>query len=32
MMRNYGIRTPLVSVLAHILYGSIVGGFLALGS
>ncbi|HEU5363281.1 MAG TPA: hypothetical protein VFU56_08040 [Gaiellaceae bacterium] len=32
MMRNYGIRTPLVSVLAHVLYGTIVGGFVALGS
>ena len=32
MMRNYGIRTPIVSVLAHVLYGAIVGGFLALGS
>jgi hypothetical protein len=32
MMRNYGIRTPVVSVLAHVLYGSIVGGFVALGS
>lgn len=32
MMRNYGIRTPLVSVLAHVLYGTIVGGFIALGS
>ena len=32
MMRNYGIRTPLVSVFAHVLYGTIVGGFVALGS
>jgi hypothetical protein len=31
MMRNYGIRTPLVSVFAHVLYGTIVGGFVALG-
>lgn len=32
LMRNYGIRTPLVSMLAHILYGTLVGGFAALGS
>jgi hypothetical protein len=32
MMRNYGIRTPIVSVAAHVLYGTIVGGFVALGS
>lgn len=32
LMRNYGIRTPLVSTLAHILYGTLVGGFAVLGS
>ncbi|MGH3002558.1 MAG: hypothetical protein ACRDM1_07875 [Gaiellaceae bacterium] len=32
MMLNYGVRTPLVSLLAHVLYGTIVGGFVALGS
>lgn len=32
LMRNYGIRTPLVSMLAHILYGTLVGAFAALGS
>ncbi len=27
MMLNYGTRTPLVSLAAHIAYGAIVGGF-----
>jgi hypothetical protein len=27
MMRNYGARTPLVSTVAHTLYGGVVGGF-----
>jgi hypothetical protein len=27
MMRNYGRRTPLVSLAAHIVYGAIVGAF-----
>jgi hypothetical protein len=31
MMLNYGRRTPLVSLAAHILYGAIVGAFVALG-
>jgi hypothetical protein len=31
MMRNYGASTPLVSLVAHVLYGTIVGGFAALG-
>lgn len=31
MMLNYGHRTPLVSVLAHILYGVLVGVFVQLG-
>jgi hypothetical protein len=30
MMRNYGRTTPLVSVAAHVAYGSLVGGFAAL--
>jgi len=30
MMLNYGPRTPLVSLAAHIAYGSIVGGFCSL--
>jgi hypothetical protein len=30
MMRNYGTRTPLVSLAAHVGYGAIVGGFVAL--
>lgn len=31
LMRNYGPQTPLVSLLAHIAYGAIVGGFVAAG-
>jgi hypothetical protein len=30
MMLNYGLRTPLVSLLAHIAYGALVGGFVSL--
>ena len=30
LMLNYGIQTPLVSLVAHIAYGSVVGGFIAL--
>lgn len=30
LMLNYGRSTPLVSLAAHILYGTIVGGFIAL--
>lgn len=30
MMLNYGMQTPLVSLVAHIAYGSVVGGFIAL--
>lgn len=30
MMRNYGLRTPLVSLPAHVAYGTIVGGFVSL--
>ncbi len=30
LMRNYGRATPVVSLLAHVLYGSIVGEFVAL--
>ncbi len=30
LMRNYGRSTPLVSLAAHALYGTIVGGFVAL--
>jgi hypothetical protein len=32
LMLNYGRRTPLVGVLAHIAYGAIVGGFVSLAS
>jgi hypothetical protein len=31
MMRNYGVATPLVSVVAHAGYGAIVGAFAAAG-
>jgi hypothetical protein len=27
LMRNYGTRTPIVTILAHIVYGALVGGF-----
>ena len=30
LMLNYGRRTPLVTVAAHIAYGAIVGGFISL--
>ena len=30
MMLNYGARTPLVSLVAHIAYGALVGGFVSL--
>jgi hypothetical protein len=32
LMLNYGSRTPLVSVAAHVAYGAIVGGFVSLAS
>jgi hypothetical protein len=32
LMLNYGPRTPIVNILAHIAYGAIVGGFTHLGS
>ncbi|MGW1953319.1 hypothetical protein ACWCPI_11185 [Streptomyces sp. NPDC001920] len=32
LLRNYGPGTPLVTVVAHIGYGSIVGGFTALAA
>ena len=32
LMRNYGARTPLVSIAVHIAYGAIVGGFISLAS
>lgn len=31
LMLNYGARTPLVSLAAHIAYGALVGGFTSLG-
>lgn len=30
LMLNYGARTPLVTLVAHIAYGAIVGGFISL--
>lgn len=30
MMLNYGLRTPLVALAAHVAYGAIVGGFISL--
>jgi len=32
MMLNYGVRTPVVSLAAHVAYGALVGGFAALGT
>ncbi len=32
LMLNYGRRTPVVSLVAHIAYGAIVGGFVSLAS
>ena len=30
LMLNYGVRTPAVSLAAHVAYGAVVGGFIAL--
>jgi hypothetical protein len=30
MARNYGVRTPLVSLCAHVAYGTIIAVFLGL--
>lgn len=32
MMLNYGSRTPLATVVAHVAYGAIVGGFVSLAA
>ena len=32
LMLNYGPRTPLVSLAAHVAYGAVVGGFVALSA
>jgi hypothetical protein len=32
MMLNYGRRTPLAMIVAHVAYGTIVGGFISLAS
>jgi hypothetical protein len=31
MMLNYGRESPLASLVAHVAYGALVGGFAALG-
>jgi hypothetical protein len=31
LMRNYGASTPVVALLTHVLYGTVVGGFTAMG-
>ncbi len=31
LLRNYGPGTPIVSLAAHVAYGAIVGGSLAVG-
>jgi hypothetical protein len=30
LMRNYGLQTPLVTIVAHVAYGAIVGGFISM--
>ena len=30
LMRNYGSRTPIATLLAHVAYGAIVGGFVSM--
>jgi hypothetical protein len=32
MLRNYGVQTPVVSLIAHVLYGTTIALFLALAS
>jgi hypothetical protein len=32
LLRNYGRQTPLATIIAHIAYGAIVGGFVSLAS
>ncbi len=32
MAMNYGHRTPIVALLAHVVYGAIVGGFISISS
>jgi hypothetical protein len=32
MMRNYGARTPEITLLAHVAYGTLVGGLVSLAS
>jgi hypothetical protein len=30
LMLNYGVATPVVMLIAHVAYGAIVGGFIAM--
>jgi hypothetical protein len=30
MARNYGVQTPIVSLVAHVLYGTVIAAFLTL--
>ena len=32
MMLNYGRRTPVATIVAHVAYGTIVGGFISLAA
>jgi hypothetical protein len=32
LMLNYGVGTPLVSIVAHVTYGTVVGGFMGLAA
>ena len=32
LMLNYGPRTPLANLIAHLAYGAVVGGFISLAS
>jgi len=32
MARNYGLRTPAVSLVAHVLYGTVIAVFLTLAN
>ena len=32
MLLNYGLATPIVTILAHVLYGAIIGAFVSLAS
>ncbi len=32
MLLNYGLATPAVTIVAHLLYGAIIGAFVAAGA